>query len=63
MVKQKFKTLACDWLPPAIVRQIRRRRSVGICFGEEYALLGRMPRKIVLVTILRESWKKSLKLP
>jgi putative methyltransferase (TIGR04325 family) len=37
MVKQKFKTLACDWLPPAIVRQIRRRRSVGICFGEEYA--------------------------
>ena len=36
-MKEKFKTLACDWLPPAIVRQIRRRKSVGIRFGEEYA--------------------------
>jgi hypothetical protein len=26
-----------DWLPPTIVRRIRRRRSVGIRFEEEYA--------------------------
>ena len=36
-MKQKLKTLACDWLPPAVVRQIRRRRSAGIRFEEEYA--------------------------
>ena len=36
-MKQKFKTLACDWLPPAILRQIRRRRSADIRFEEEYA--------------------------
>ena len=29
--------MSCDWLPPAIVRRIRRRRSVGIRFEEEYA--------------------------
>ncbi|MBT5486513.1 MAG: methyltransferase, TIGR04325 family [Deltaproteobacteria bacterium] len=34
---QKFKTLAYDWLPPAILRQIRRRRSADIRFEEEYA--------------------------
>ena len=36
-MKQKFKTLAYDWLPPAILRQIRRRRSADIRFEEEYA--------------------------
>ena len=36
-MKQKFKTLACDWLPPAIVRQIRRRRRADIRFEEESA--------------------------
>ena len=36
-MKQKFKTLACDWLPPAIVRHIRRRRSSDIRFEGEYA--------------------------
>ena len=36
-MKQKLKTLTCDWLPPAIVRQIRRRRSADIRFDEEYA--------------------------
>ena len=36
-MKQKFKTLAYDWLPPAILRQIRRRRSTDIRFEEEYA--------------------------
>ena len=36
-MKQKFKTLACDWVPPAILRQIRRRRSADIRFEEEYA--------------------------
>ena len=36
-MKQKFKTLAYDWLPPAVLRQIRRRRSADIRFEEEYA--------------------------
>jgi len=36
-MKQKFKTLARDWLPPAIVRRIRRRRRSGICFEGDYA--------------------------
>jgi len=36
-MKQKLKTLACNWLPPAIVRHIRRRRNSGISFEGEYA--------------------------
>ena len=35
-MKQKFNKLVCDWLPPAIVRQIRWKSSEEIRFEGEY---------------------------